>query len=222
LASSFSTSGGSKDKVKNKFETLLKKVEADYEGCKSPLKVARKSINFNKSPEKTPPEESKGSKHEFTEDTMKFGLENISEKYKNQYMSAGFPPKICTLFIEKLNSLNRLKCQILDVGCGKGHAGELLKSMGFFRLTGMDVSNSLLQIAREKKCYETLEKVMFGEDYTVIPENCYEKFDFVISASMINNDGFDEKVFTHLLKCLKMGGFVIFATKLNFHQENQY
>jgi len=94
--------------------------------------------------------------------------------------------------------------------------------MGFFRLTGMDVSNSLLQIAREKKCYETLEKVMFGEDYTVIPEQCLEKFDFVISASMINNDGFDEKVFMHLLKCLKMGGFVIFATKLNFHQENQY
>ena len=39
---------------------------------------------------------------------------------------------------------------------------------------------------------------------------------------MINNDGFDENVFLHLLKCLKVGGFVIFATKLNFHQDNQY
>ena len=42
-------------------------------------------------------------------------------------MSAGFPPKICSLFVDKLYSGNRLKCQILDVGCGKGFAGELLK-----------------------------------------------------------------------------------------------
>jgi len=153
---------------------------------------------------------------------MKFGLENISEKYKDQYMSAGFPPKICSLFVEKLNSQNRLKCQILDVGCGKGFVGELLKQMGFFRLSGIDVSNSLLQVAKGKNCYEHLEKVVFGMDYTVIPEHHHEKYDFVISASMINNDGFDDQVFFHLWKCLKMGAFCIFATKLNFHQENQY
>jgi len=99
----FGAGGATPNKTKTKFETLLKKVEAEYEGCKSPLK--KKSISLGgESPEKSAPEESKDTKHEFTEDTMKFGLENISEKYKNQYMSAGFPPKICTLFIEKLNS----------------------------------------------------------------------------------------------------------------------
>ena len=35
------------------------------------------------SPKKASLEERKDTKHEFTEDTMKFGLENISEKYKN-------------------------------------------------------------------------------------------------------------------------------------------
>lgn len=64
--------------------------------------------------------------------------------------------------------------------------------------------------------------MVFGEDCTIIPEEHHNKYDFVISASMINNDGFDERVFIDLLKCLKLGGFVIFATKLNFHQENQY
>ena len=59
-------------------------------------------------------------------------------------------------------------------------------------------------------------------DYTKIPEKHHDKYDFVISASMINNDGFDSRVFKDLLKCLKLGGFVIFATKLNFAQENQY
>ena len=62
--------------------------------------------------------------------------------------------------------------------------------------------------------------MVFGEDCTIIPEEHHNKYDFVISASMINNDGFDERVFIDLLKCLKLGGFVIFATKLNFHQEH--
>jgi len=151
---------------------------------------------------------------------MKFGLDNVSEKYKEQYMSAGFPPKICSLFVEKLNSGNRLKTQILDVGCGKGFAGELLKQMGFFRLTGIDCSKSLLQVSKNKNCYEQLDQVAFGMDYTVVPEVHHNKYDFVISSSMINNDGFDAQVFKHLLSCLKMGGFVIFATKLNFAGEN--
>ena len=38
-------------------------------------------------------------KHEFSAETMKLGLTDISAKYKDQYMSAGFPPKICTLFV---------------------------------------------------------------------------------------------------------------------------
>lgn len=39
---------------------------------------------------------------------------------------------------------------------------------------------------------------------------------------MINNDGWDENVFFKLLDYVKMGGFVIFATKLNLHGDNQY
>ena len=48
------------------------------------------------------------------------------------------------------------------------------------------------------------------------------KYDFVISSSMINNDGWDEKVFHQMLDLVKMGGFLIFATKLNLSKDNQY
>jgi len=39
---------------------------------------------------------------------------------------------------------------------------------------------------------------------------------------MINNDGWDDEVFLQMLDYVKMGGFIIFATKLNLNQENQY
>jgi predicted TPR repeat methyltransferase len=94
--------------------------------------------------------------------------------------------------------------------------------MGFFRLSGLDCSKSLLSISKDKNCYENLDQCAFGMDYTVVPEKLINKFDFVISASMINNDGFDIEVFKNLLSCLKLGGFVIFATKLNFAGDDQY
>lgn len=39
---------------------------------------------------------------------------------------------------------------------------------------------------------------------------------------MINNDGWDRDVFLQMLDMCKMGGFIIFATKLNLNQKNQY
>lgn len=39
---------------------------------------------------------------------------------------------------------------------------------------------------------------------------------------MVNNDGWDEEVFTQMLRYVKMGGFVIFATKLNLQNEDHY
>jgi hypothetical protein len=39
---------------------------------------------------------------------------------------------------------------------------------------------------------------------------------------MINNDGWEMDAFHSMLKYVKMGGFIIFTTKLNLNQENQY
>lgn len=103
--------------------------------------------------------------------------------------------------------------KILDIGCGKGHLGEYLRQDGFCNITGIDCSKNLLQIAEQKKSYQKLEKVAIGE--SEISDSHTNKYDFVISSSMINNDGWDEEVFHQMLKCVKMGGMLIFATKLN-------
>lgn len=130
---------------------------------------------------------------ELTEDTMKESLEMLSGNYVEQYTSAGFPPKICTLLLKEISEISKLKCQVLDVGCGKGHVGEYLKNDGFLHITGMDCSRGLLESAKETKAYETLIRAAIGE--STIDECHNDKYDFVLSASMINNDGWDAKVF---------------------------
>ena len=82
----------------------------------------------------------------FTKTTMKAGLTKVSKNYKDQYINAGFPPKICHLLINNLTSKeNRRKTYILDVGCGKGYVGQYLNVDGFRQIHGMELSKSLLK-----------------------------------------------------------------------------
>jgi hypothetical protein len=90
------------------------------------------------------------------------------------------------------------------------------------KTTGMDCSNSLLEIAKDKDCYHHLERKVFGHKDTVIPEEMKNKFPFVSAASILNNDGYDLKIFMNLIECCQIGGFIVFATKLDLHQRNQY
>lgn len=158
--------------------------------------------------------------NELTSETMKDSLQQLSGNYEDQYAAAGFPPKICTLMLKELSDVHKLKCQVLDIGCGKGYVGEYLKKDGFLHITGMDCSKNLLEIAKTKKAYERLDRIAIGESETDPSHD--GKYDFVISATMLNNDGWNEDVFLQCLRYLKMGGFVIFTTKLNLHNENQY
>lgn len=58
---------------------------------------------------------------------------------------------------------NRQKCQILEIGCGKGYAGQFFKDEGFQNVHGIDSSNTLLSIARQRKIYKSLERVIVGQ-----------------------------------------------------------
>ena len=47
-------------------------------------------------------------------------------------------------------------------------------------------------------------------------------YDFVVSPSLINNNDLTVKIFENILDFLKIGGYAIFATKLNYAKEDQY
>ena len=129
---------------------------------------------------------------------------------------------ICAQLVSQLCPENRVKTQILDIGCGKGYVGQYLKETGFLNIQGIDCSKNLLQQAQQKNCYHTLGRFVFGQSQNQIPEQHIGKYDFITVNSMINNNDYDEVVFTQILDCLKIGGFAIFATKLNYHNQNQY
>lgn len=105
---------------------------------------------------------------------------------------------------------------MLEMGCGKGYLAGYLKAEGFHNVSGVDCSNNLLEIAREKKQYIDLERMVVGQPDYEIDAAYHEQYDFVVVPSLVNNNGYDKKVFLDMLKPLKIGGFVVFATKLNY------
>jgi predicted TPR repeat methyltransferase len=142
----------------------------------------------------------------------------MSAGYEEQYIEAGFPPKICATIIDKLNTNEQKhKVHILDIGCGKGFLGQYLKDEGFMKTTGMDCSNSIMEIAKDKNCYHKLERLVFGQKETVIPDEMKGFYTFVSAATILNNDGYDMKIFRNMIDCCKDNGFIVFATKLDFH-----
>ena len=86
----------------------------------------------------------------------------------------------------------------------------------------MDCSKSLIEYTKEQNNYKSLEQVYFNKSDEVDTSHHYGQYDFVVSPSMINNDGWDEEILLKLLDYTKMGGFVIFATKLNLNYDDQY
>ena len=83
----------------------------------------------------------------FSEQTMEDKYNLISQGYVDEYVKAGFPPKVCAQLVASLCSFNRIETQILDIGCGQGFGGKFLWELGFKKIVGIDCSKGLLESA---------------------------------------------------------------------------
>lgn len=64
--------------------------------------------------------------------------------------------------------------------------------------------------------------MVIGQEGYSVPPEYKNQYDFVVVPSLINNNGYGRKVFTDMLYCLKVGGFAVFATKLNYTKQDIY
>jgi 18S rRNA (guanine1575-N7)-methyltransferase len=105
---------------------------------------------------------------------------------------------------------------ILDIGCGSGLSGEILTESGHY-WTGMDISDSMLQIAKEREVEGDLILQDMGDGFSFRVGT----FDGAISISavqwLMNADKKSHhpqkrlaKFFFSLYKCLKKGARAVF------------
>ncbi|MEO9336263.1 class I SAM-dependent methyltransferase [Mesorhizobium sp. SB112] len=52
---------------------------------------------------------------------------------------------------------------LLDAGCGTGLSGPYLKALGYDDLEGLDLSEEMLELAKQRGCYRALTNAALGE-----------------------------------------------------------
>ena len=149
--------------------------------------------------------------------------ENIPERASNDYVKETFDRfassfdiklahleyKAPQLIIEAIKShIDDAKgtLNILDAGCGTGLCGPLLKPLAK-NLSGVDLSQNMLNIAKQRKCYNDLvcdDLVKYLSKYT-------NKYDIIVSADTLIYFGDLNEALKAAVVATKPGALFVFS-----------
>lgn len=106
---------------------------------------------------------------------------------------------------DKIASLLKPGAVILDAGCGTGLAGEALAERGFKTIDGMDISPDMLEVARGKGAYRTLQT----EDMTGPLSYESNAYDAVVCVGTFTHAHVGPKGFDELVRITRRGGPIV-------------
>ena len=93
--------------------------------------------------------------------------------------------------------------KLLEVGCGTGHWSEFFASFGF-RITGIDISEKMLRLARER----VTNAVFLNVDAEELPFKNGE-FDIVAAITVLEFADNPPDIVSEMYRCLRSGGVVL-------------
>jgi predicted TPR repeat methyltransferase len=99
--------------------------------------------------------------------------------------------------------------RVLDLGCGTGLTGGALRDMAE-DLTGVDLSENMVEVAHEKDLYETL---YVAEAVDFLDDNDDEPFDLIVATDVLPYIGALEPLFFGAVDNLVPGGLFIFSSE---------
>ena len=107
---------------------------------------------------------------------------------------------------------------VLDAGAGTGLVGLALAEQGFQNLTAMDLSEGMLEEARDKNVYEKLDQMVLGEPLSYATDS----FDAVISVGVMTLGHAGPDSFDELLRITKPQGYIVFTIKTDVYLKNGF
>lgn len=99
--------------------------------------------------------------------------------------------------------------KLLDLGCGTGLTGGALRDI-VEEMTGLDISENMVEIAHEKDLYETL---YVAEAADFLEDNDDGPFDIVTATDVLPYLGFLEELFFGVADNLEPGGLFFFSSE---------
>lgn len=94
--------------------------------------------------------------------------------------------------------------RVLDVGCGEGHFGQLLKTKRGVEVWGVEISQAAAQLAKTR-----LDSVLVGDIAAVIKELDDNLFDCIIFNDVLEHFSNPWEVLTNINSKLKDSGYIV-------------
>ena len=149
-------------------------------------------------------------------------LENIYKSWANKYEDdvinlAGYVGHLITSDL-LLSYLRNNQAKILDAGCGTGLVGEILIKNSFQNLVGVDFSQEMLNIAKQKNVYKSLELA----DLTKKLDYEDNLFDAVICAGTFTCGHVGPEALREMVRITKQGGYICFTVRKQEWEASPY
>lgn len=107
---------------------------------------------------------------------------------------------------------------ILDAGAGTGLVGQCLYDLGYRRLTAMDLSQGMLEVARQKNIYQGLDQMVMGEALDYATDN----FDATVVVGVFTQGHAPAASLDELVRVTKPGGHIVFSLRTDTYRENGF
>ncbi len=148
---------------------------------------------------------------------QKEAYNNWSGDYERDLCNMGYrlPAIIASVFAHYVSPETT---PILDAGCGGGIQTEPLSLLGYSGITGIDLSDGMLDIAKRKGLYKELRQMVLGEPLD-FADNA---FSAVISSGTITPGHAPPETFQELIRVTKPNGLIVFSLRVDAEQDPAY
>jgi predicted TPR repeat methyltransferase len=152
--------------------------------------------------------------HAENRDSLERLYDRWAETYDSDLIGTGY---LHTSIITGLvcRHVKRKDAAILDAGVGTGGTGAVLNLLGYNNLTGLDMSEGMLEKARTRECYVDLQKGIMGEKLDFLDRS----FDAVISTGTFTLGHAPASAFDELVRILEKDGVLMFSVGTSIWEE---
>ena len=142
-------------------------------------------------------------------------LEELEERYDgwadsyDNELEEGYGWQIPKIMAQELSKFTPVTGRVLDAGAGTGLVGQYLGSLGYTDLVAMDISNEMLNKAREKGVYSEFYRMDMSKTLD-FPD---DSFDAVVCAGVLTYSHAPAKSLYELARVTKPGGHVLYSLR---------
>ena len=110
--------------------------------------------------------------------------------------------------------------KILDAGCGTGFLAQVLDDEGYTDIDGFDLSEEMVDIARELGIYQQLQGNVNIND--PVKDRWLRKYDCTISIGVFTPGHVPPKSLSQLVEMTRPGGLLIVSTRESYYETENF